>query len=343
MAAFVSEEVAGRMQDLSRRWRDQARAVAPRAVFQTVLADATQSEQLIGAVLGVLSGSHPWPDDIIESGWKTGAAAHAARLPLHYVLKELELLRAMTLYACETAAEGFPHPSSPAEGLRLARRLEVAFSQVILSAVHGFTSSHLEELRARYRSVRHDLRNPLGTIKSAAAMMEDPTVPEGFRRGSRLPEIVARNTVALDSLIGDLLSDRQALDAALAWHAVSLRDVALGVRRELRDAAEEAECEIQVSDALPTATVDPAVLEFMLKAVIGAALANAPPRSRIAIEPAEVAERSIAIAVACDRVASARDLVGEGELLLIEEIAAHTGGKVSFDGRILIDVPRSGS
>jgi len=58
--------------------------------------------------------------------------------------------------------------------------------------------------------LRHDLRNPIGTIRSALSLMADEAVPEEARRSPRFRAMIERNTVSLDQMIVARLSDAEA-------------------------------------------------------------------------------------------------------------------------------------
>jgi hypothetical protein len=58
--------------------------------------------------------------------------------------------------------------------------------------------------------LRHDLRNPIGTIRSALSLMADETVPEEARRSPRFSAMIERNTTSLDQMIVARLSDAEA-------------------------------------------------------------------------------------------------------------------------------------
>jgi light-regulated signal transduction histidine kinase (bacteriophytochrome) len=82
--------------------------------------------------------------------------------------------------------------------------------QLRLAATMGYTQAIEDELRERYRTFRHDLRNPLGMIKSAIALLTDESVPAEMRENPRVRAMVVRNASSLDQMIGEGLGDAAA-------------------------------------------------------------------------------------------------------------------------------------
>ena len=178
--------------------------------------------------------------------------------------------------------------ATAAEAFTVARRLHRATGRYGQAAVSGFVHALLAELRERYRLLRHDLRNPLGTIRSALSLMEDESVPAETRHGPSIRAMVARNAGSLDHLIALGLDDAAATALLSPSQEVGLRDVALAARREVREAARLAGCEIAVDlpDVGPS-RVDGAALELTLTAVLLAALARTVPGATLHIAYAD--------------------------------------------------------
>jgi K+-sensing histidine kinase KdpD len=103
-----------------------------------------------------------------------------------------------------------PEHGARAEGLAVARRIAGATSQLRLAATAGYAQAIEDELRERYRAIRHDLRTLLGTIRSAVVLLTDESVPAEVRESPRVRALVVRNTSSLDQLIGEALGDAAA-------------------------------------------------------------------------------------------------------------------------------------
>jgi len=157
-----------------------------------------------------------------------------------------------------------------------------------------------------------------------------------------------RNAMALDAVISERLSDASALVPAFGRQEVSLRDVALTVRRALRGEAAETECEIVVGDSLPTVLVDSTGFELALKSAVTAALHAAPPGSTIGVDLREQRQGSAVIAVTFEEGgarATGRS-VGGAALDFARELLERAGGGGSGRvwseaGGICLEVPTS--
>ena len=165
--------------ELADRWTTQARSVLQLdQTDERKPGPVIDAEGLIDALIGGSNGGEGIPEDAIGHGLQFGANAFARDVSLHHVMKALDLLVAMTLYAMESALEQSGAPTATAaDGVRLARRLQRRGALLSLAATRGYMQAYSDALRDRFRHLRHDLRNPLGTIKSVLALMDDDTVP----------------------------------------------------------------------------------------------------------------------------------------------------------------------
>jgi signal transduction histidine kinase len=326
---------------LALRWRTQGRAIAPGSpVLEPDAEGATEVLRVLDAIARSLVGDARWQDDLIRAGWTVGAEEFRLGASLHALLKQLDLLEAMILYVLEGAA------SSPAgegmmssDGIATARRIQRARSLLSLAAVKGFTEAYLDEVRARHRMLRHDLRNPLGTIRTAVSLMEDESIPADMRANPRFRTMVKRNASTIDSMIGIRLSDDTTHDEVFAWHDVSLADVARAVRRDLREDATEAGCEIVVDGSLPTLRMDAMGVELVLRAIVSAVLRGAEPQTSITIGPAKIAGSSVAVAVRADT--PVHTIVHASQLELAEQIAKRIAGRVWIEDEVYLELPFS--
>ena len=245
----------------------------------------------------------------------------------------------MTLYALETAA-GSDDTATAADGIALARRLQRARSLLSLATMKGFTEGYFDEVRARYRLLRHDLRNPLGTIRTAVSLMEDETIPAEMRANPRFRAMVTRNASSLDVMIGRRLADTTTRNEAFSWHFVSLADVVRTVRRELREDAADAHCDIVCQEDLPTPRTDALGAELILRMVIGAVLREAIPHTEVRVELESAEEKTVTLIV---RYQAGEDRHAECDagLALAERLAARLGGRVWSDESVHVALPIS--
>jgi K+-sensing histidine kinase KdpD len=143
--------------------------------------------------------------------------------------------------------------------------------------------AYAETLRERFRHLRHDLRNPLGTIKSVLALMDDDSVPLEARVSPNFRAMATRNARSLEELIAERLSDVATLLPIVDGQEVSVRAVACGVRREVRAEADRRGVGIQVEEGGPQGRLDAAGLELLLQGVLQAALQECPSPDQLRI------------------------------------------------------------
>lgn len=280
LSEFVAAALDARAPQLAAHWQARAVAATPR---QDAPAGAAVSALAPDAVVRALAAGlskDAWPaGEVMRLGWSAGAAAHGAALAVSHVQRDADLLLAVALAEAERVLADAPaelSASAPA-ALALARRLQRLVATYGQASVAGFLHAQRDTLRTRWRTLRHDLRNPVGTIQSALALMDDEALPLESRQHPRMRAMVARNAGTLAQLITDGLDDRAATSVLAAQQAVSLRALADAARREVRDAARDAGCEVDVArvpDGPPT-TVEAATVELALTVLLLAGLAQA--------------------------------------------------------------------
>jgi signal transduction histidine kinase len=332
------------------------RPSAEQASAEQAPAELAAAERLVRAIADALRGDAYAHDVLIRVGWDAGTASHGGALSLHYLLKELDLLMAMVLYAGKRAlaegAEGVADVNEAgagaADGVEVARRVQRAFSLLTLAASKGFAHAFVGRLQEEYRTLRHELRNPLGTIQNAVSLMGDERLSAELRDSPRYRAMVTRNAASIDTLIAERLGDTSALAPEFGRREVSLRDIALSVRRDLREEAREKGCEIVVGESLPTALVDPTGFELALKSAVTVALHAAPRRSAVAVTLRERRERSAVVTVGYEPAARgepsmpAQAPAALAPPALARELLEHSGGRVwTEEVGVCFEVPTS--
>lgn len=283
LRARVAAVVEQQAEDIARRWERQARNVALRdAEADTEVRGGNSAIALVRSVAAALGSDGVTTDGAVALGLAFGVDAFEMGASLHHTLKGLDLLSAMTMYAVENAVAS--ESGDVADGVRLCRRLQQATSLLTLAATKGYTQAVSDGLRDRFRHLRHDLRNPLGTIKSVLALMDDESIPADARSHPRFRAMAERNAQSLDALIVDRLSDAAALLPALSHQRVSLRVIACGVRRDLRAEAEATGTAVMVAEGRVRVCVDAVSLELMLHTLLLSALHESEDGDELSID-----------------------------------------------------------
>lgn len=343
---LVASRLERQAEDLAARWARQARNVTLRE--DTASPDGPGEEAramvpLVRSLAASLASDGATADDAVALGLAFGIEAFESGASLHHTLKGLDLLAAMMMYAVEHAVTvpadrpAAAPVASVADGVRLCRRLQQATSLLSLAVTKGYTQAVSDGLRDRFRMLRHDLRNPLGTIKSVLALMDDETVPADARAHPRFRAMAERNARSLDELIVARLSDAAALLPALSHQRVSLRVIACGVRRDLRAEAEARDTSVLVADARTRVCVDAVSLELLLHTLLHAALQESSEGDELSIDfGVATADRATLTLV---RTPAGPPLVDAGSIDRVSALAARIGATMTFGETVVVSVP----
>ena len=338
---FVADALLRQTGDLGRSWARRGAAAVGNLDAGAGRADAAPDlapvEQLVRTLALAAAEESQWHERVMRTGWTTGTDAMRRGTSLNQLLKELDGGVTLVLSAADAATRNFEGPTTALDGLALARRIVDAASLLRLAAAGGYTRAMVDDLRQRYRTIRHDLRNPLGTITTAVALMDDESVPEETRQHPRVRAMVARNVRSMDAMISATLGDPAAQLPAIAMQTTSLRALACAVQGDLRATVNGVD--VVVGDALPTFPFDSAGLELLLKAVVMAMARSNGRGVAIGIDLADLRPSAATLSVFAAGGGGAE--AGMPDLSFAGELAMRLGGSVTpgRDGTVLIDVP----
>jgi hypothetical protein len=241
----VLEALMDRSAELEREWANHAQLARlciadPTAATTGMQVGGDDTGRFVRTVLAAAAAHDAQGhNSLTQFGRAVGAEAHRRTMSLYALLKELDLLSTLLLGSAEKMAREELTHGTGYDGLRVAGCITKAASQLRLAAVIGYTDAISDELRERYRTIRHDLRNPLGTIKSAVALLTDETMPTEGRESGRVRAMVVRNTRSLDQLIDEVLGDTaaqlRAFDAPRELATELTPDQLPSLAREKRD------------------------------------------------------------------------------------------------------------
>ena len=326
----VANALQAQSHQIGARWAEQVRTVALReeGAGDSLAETATA---LVASLASALASDGSTSDDLVVRGLSFGAEAFELGGSLHHALKSLDLLSAMLLYAVETAMGDIA--GHAADGVRMSRRLQQATSHLTLSTAKGYTQAMGDSMRDQFRHLRHDLRNPLGTIKSVLAMMDDETMPAEARTHPRFRAMAKRNARALGDLIADRLSDSAAVFPTLTNQSVSLRTVACGVRRALRADAEARRAAVVVGYSQEPVLVDAIALELMLHELLHAALQEAAIGDELHVDFGMLREGKTTVCLACSPPRA--PISDAGALDRLAGLATRMRGELQLQGATL--------
>jgi signal transduction histidine kinase len=339
--AAIAEALRSQRTELTARWITQSRAVTLLELPETGPDDSFGSaaaEEMVDALIAVLCTDEDAAEAVVSRGMSFGADAFARSASLHHTMKALDLLLAMTMYAAESAAAGAAaQGASAVDALRLARQLQQRAAVLSLAATRGYTQAYADALRERFRHLRHDLRNPLGTIKSVLSLLDDESIPFEARANPSFRAMAKRNARSLEDLIADRLSDAAALLPVLAPQDVSLRSIACGVRRELRVPIERHGATVLVGEMGPHGLVDATGLELLLRDVLLGALGECRAGDQFRLEFAEGSNGRATVDLSLE---SGRAPITDATVTKrLSAMAARISASVDAGSSVIISVP----
>ena len=340
--ALVLPLLQQQAEDLAERWATQARGV-----LLLESSDRQHSPRVIDArgLVETLTAAFAGGDDLSDAtgqGMQFGVAAFGRGVSVHHVLKAIDLLMAMMLFAVESALSEVDSDlaTTAADGVRLSRRLQRRGALLSLAATRGYMQAYADALRDRFRHVRHDLRNPLGTIKSVLALMDDDTVPLEARVNPTFRGMATRNAGLLEELIADRLGDAGALLPAIAGQDVSVHAIVYAVRRELRAEAERRGVTILVEPGRLHGWLDASGLELLLREVLQAILYECVSGERLQVDCVQATGR---VTLTVSRDSGSALLRTPHVLERLNALAKQIGATITTGGTTTVSFPfRSG-
>jgi signal transduction histidine kinase len=331
-----------RTADLAARWRIQSRKIllldAPRNDDHLGPAPDVAPE-LVNALVAVFAVSDEDSEAAaVSTGLQFGAEAYTRGASLHHTVKALNMLVSMVLHAMQKTAVGsLASEASVGDGVWLAQRLHDRAGLLSLAVIRGYTQAQSDTLRARFRHLRHDLRNPLGTIKSVLALMDDESVPAEARENANFRAMAKRNARALEEMIADRLGDTTVPIPTLIDRDVSVQNVAETVCGGLRREAERRGVAVLIDTTDLRGRFDVPGLELLLQVVLEAALRESRAGERIHLTFDENSKDRVAICLS--RKSGHLPIERRNALDRLGVLARGMGASVTFGDPIVVSLP----
>src|SRR5829696_4049756 len=214
LAEALAQQLRAARDELVRRWleRISARvALTPNRVFPT--------NQLLNHVPLLVDGiasylESPGEDldaeaPVIAKAIELGALRHEQGFSVYEILKEFELLSGILLNFFANAAEEVRVPYLPQDPLVCWQRVSHAVELIRQATTTHFLRLSEERVREREdrlrrfnRMVSHELKNRVGAIRGASALLGEDWLKDGQREQFR--RMVADNADALERVLRDL-------------------------------------------------------------------------------------------------------------------------------------------
>lgn len=237
---------------------------------------------------------------VIGKARELGLMRHRQRASVHQLLREYEILGSVLEDFVARETERLQLSPPAVECIAVVGRLNRAMRFLQQATVDTFVAEYTETIEQQTqrlasfnRTVGHELRNPLGTMQLALALLGKEAESPGVVDTARWLAVMQRNIDHMVSILRSLESLTRATGTpdTPTRQRIALDAIAGEVARQLADMAETRGVEIVVGDGMPTLHVDPARLELVLMNLVSNSVKYADPAKQrrvveIAPEPA---------------------------------------------------------
>jgi signal transduction histidine kinase len=243
---------------------------------------------------------------VVAKALELGALRHGQRFDMHQVLREYEILGSILHTFVEESVDRIDEPCTRRELVACTHRLFRAVSLIQQVTANEYmrleqarVSEREQRLRGFNRALSHEIRNRIGSVQNAVAMLGEQFVLDDDQRRARFIAIAGDNTRDIVHMIDNLVElSRTDFDARRHRH-VLLADTAAEVKRQLRAFAAERDVAVTVRE-LPAIEVPAALIELALSNYISNAIKyHDPAKERRWVEVSGwVAEQEVIVEVA---------------------------------------------
>jgi signal transduction histidine kinase len=260
---------------------------------------------------------------VIAKAQELGQLRYAQRASVHQVMQEYRILGNILSTFVLEETERLASPVTPAECIRVLQRLNDCVGVLLQTTVNtfvteymGVTEQHAKRLEAFNRMISHELRQPLGTLQYAAALLKTADGLDHPGRRARVVDVVERNVARLIDITQTLESlsrVRASGNDAVERQAIEVTTVASEAAQQLREMAEARGVEIRVVPDPCRLVLDVARLELIFINLMSNAIkycdqAKASRYVEVSLTLSDV-EREVAVSVRDNGIGIAVDSV----------------------------------
>ena len=220
---------------------------------------------------------------VVAKAMELGALRHSQGFDAYEILKEYELLGGVLFTFVERTLESIESPCSRSELFTCAHRLFRA-----IELIQQVTTTHFlrmagdtvrereERLRGFNRMVSHELKNRVGAIQGAHALLGEEWVDDAQRW--KFLGMIGENAEAIRTLLDNLVTlSRIDADARQSRH-VELPQAAAEAVRQHRELARARGVRVHMAEELPHIEVAAAAVELCLSNYISNAIKYSDPQ-----------------------------------------------------------------
>lgn len=274
LRAMLANRIRASRDDIVHRWLERINArvsIDKNEVFPT--------NELINHVPLLLDGVADYleaPEQelnasspVTAKAMELGALRHAQGFDAYEILKEHEILCGIIFTSLRPAIEELGDQVTPGDAIECWEQIGQAVELIRQATVSHFLRLAAESVNEREgrlrrfnRMVAHELKNRVGAVRGAAHMLEEPWLAEEER--ARFQRMILENAEGLQAVLANLESLSRLESDARQRKNILLPQAAAEVVRQLRDAAQSRQIDVQIAADLPPVEVDAAAVELCL-------------------------------------------------------------------------------
>ena len=315
IAVALATRLRDSREDLTQQWLERINdrvTIAPNKIFP--------SDELLDHVPLLIDGIASYVETptaevaadapVVQKAMELGALRHRQGFDAYEILKEYEILGGILFTFFIRAVGEIDGPCERSDLMACSARLFRAVAiiqQATMSDFLRLASEQIGErenrLRAFNRMVSHEIKNRIGAVLGASAILEEAPGMNDAER-AKFVEIIGRNAREMAGTVENILEVTQFDKDSRQHRHVGLLSAVREAVRQVREAARFAGVEIRICDVPADVEVDAAVVELCVTNYLSNAIKYS-NRNNIsafaeigaAIEIAESGEREIVIRV----------------------------------------------
>ena len=272
IAGALASRLRDSREDLTMQWLDrinQRVSITPDKIFP--------SDELLDHVPLLIDGIASYIEDpsseistdapVVAKAMELGALRHKQGFDAYEILKEYEILGGILFTFFIRAVDTIEGPCERADLMACAARLFRAVTTIQQATMTDFLRLAGEKigerenrLRAFNQMVSHELKNRIGAILGASAVLQEPGVAEASH--DRMIGIIARNAREMAGTVESILELSRVEKDARQHRHVGLAQAVNEAVRQVREAARHANVDIRKKEIPADIEVDASVVEL---------------------------------------------------------------------------------
>jgi signal transduction histidine kinase len=208
---------------------------------------------------------------LLEKAMELGELRHGQRFEVYEILKEYEILGGILFQYLTTVVDEIDQECTRAELLSCGHRLfrAIAIIQQVTTArymrlAQEEVAEREDRLRGFNRALSHEVRNRLGALGGAIAMLDEAFVKGNEERRRHFHTMALENVNGIERTTQNLIELSQLESEARQHRNVLLPECVFEATRQLRHFAETREVALRCTDGIPPVEVPSSAIELAL-------------------------------------------------------------------------------